>query len=284
MTTGLLFALAASFAWAGLDTTRKVLVRDLEPVAAAAWLAVLNTPIFLVWALATGERGPTPAYWFPGGVALLLQVVANVMFLRALVLSPLSLTIPFLSLTPVFTSLLSLVLLGEELSAAQWGGIVLVVTGALTLHGGVGSLLAGLRRERGSVLMIGVALIWSVTGPLSKLALQHASVPWHATIQTAGVAVALVTALLVRGGPRRLRVVASARRWLGASAVFSLVAFTCELFAIRLIFVGLVEALKRAIGMTSSVVLGRALFHEPITRSKAIAVLLMIAGSALLLL
>jgi drug/metabolite transporter (DMT)-like permease len=280
--TGLVIAFIGAACWAGLDVTRKLLVRGMEPVAAAGWLALLNAPVFLGWALLAPGPSPSPGYWLPGGTALVLQVAANVLFFRALFLSPLSLTIPFLSLTPVFTSLIALVLLDEHPSTLQWAGIVLVVLGALGLHGWGGSLLVALRRERGSLYMIVVALIWSVTGSLAKLSLEHASIPWHGAIQTGGVGLAILGGLLVRSGPARLRMPASHRRWLAASWLFSLAALTCQYAAIRLIFVGLVEALKRGVGMTSSVLLGRALFGESLTPAKAIAVALMIAGVALL--
>ena len=82
--TGLVIAFIGAAFWAGLDTTRKLLVRGMEPVAAAGWLALLNAPVFLGWALLAPDPTPTPGYWLPGGTALVLQVAANVLFFRAL--------------------------------------------------------------------------------------------------------------------------------------------------------------------------------------------------------
>lgn len=279
--SGLALAFVGAFCWAGLDTSRKYLVQGIPPTTAAAWIALLQAPVFLAWALAGPGPAPDAGYWLPGGAALVLQVAANVLFLRALFLSPLSLTIPFLSLTPVFTSLIALAFLGEHPTLQQWSGIALVVAGALSLHGRV-PLLEALRREPGSLMMAIVALLWSVTGNLAKVSLLHASVPWHATIQTGGVGLALVLYLLLRRGRRELAVPAGPRRWLLLSLLFSLAALSLQLAAIRLILVGVVETVKRGVGMTSSVLLGRALFGEPVTVAKVVAVGLMIAGTALL--
>ena len=93
--TGLVIALIGAAFWAGLDVTRKYLVRGMEPVAAAGWMSLLNAPVFLAWALLASDAAPSPGYWLPGGTAALLQIAANVLFFRALFLSPLSLTIPF---------------------------------------------------------------------------------------------------------------------------------------------------------------------------------------------
>jgi drug/metabolite transporter (DMT)-like permease len=57
-----------------------------------------------------------------------------------------------------------------------------------------------------------------------------------------------------------------------------------QFVALRLTLVGLVEALKRAIGMLFAVAVGRVVFGEPPTPGKVAAVLLMSAGVALIVL
>jgi multidrug transporter EmrE-like cation transporter len=60
-------------------------------------------------------------------------------------------------------------------------------------------------------------------------------------------------------------------------------ALLLQLSAMQLIYVGLVEAIKRVIGITMAAVVGRMFFQEPITRQKAIALALMALGVVLIL-
>lgn len=287
---GILLALGAALGWAGLDASRKVLVRDLAPTVLVVWLMVGQALPFLVWSLAVG-RWPEPGYAAPGLACLGLNVLANVAFVHAVKVSPLSLTIPYLSFTPVFTTLVGVPLLGEIPAPVQLGGIGAVVIGALLLHGGGAKEGAGwlapfraFARERGSVLMTGVALLWSITAALDKVALAHAPVPVHALVQTGGVGALL---LLLLAAQRRLPELRQVRRRPGAYAlavVFATAAVALGLLAIQLVLVALVETIKRAVGMTMSVVVGRALFGESVTAAKLVAVALMAAGTAAIVL
>ena len=55
-------------------------------------------------------------------------------FSQAMRIAPLSVTIPLLSLTPVFATLLAIPLLGERPTPSHAFGILLVVAGAIGLH------------------------------------------------------------------------------------------------------------------------------------------------------
>ena len=97
-----------------------------------------------------GWSPPTSEYWLPGLTSVGLNWVANLAFLRALALSPLSVTIPLLSLTPVFTALLAIPLLGETPTALQSAEILAVVAGAFLIRlrprASLRTILAALRR------------------------------------------------------------------------------------------------------------------------------------------
>ncbi|MEM9188564.1 MAG: DMT family transporter [Myxococcota bacterium] len=276
-------AVANGLGWAGLDAARKKLVVEAHPAGAAAWVNLAQGPIFIVWAIVTGAE-VAPAYWPFGLGTLTLQVAANLLFFAAIRSSPLSTTIPFLSFTPVFATLFGLLLLRQYPSIGQLIGIGLVVAGALTIHEREGrSLVQILREERGSMWMVGVAAIWSLTTALDRLVLEHASLPVHGATQSGGVGLAIVVALLLRGQRDALRVPAAAWNSLGACVALATVALAFQLWAIQLLLVGLVEATKRAIGFGSAVLLGRWMFGEALSVRKGIAVLLLAGGTVLLL-
>ena len=281
---GLAVTLGTALSWAGLDATRKALVAHVRPTVAVMWFSLAQVPAFGIWvALMEAPRLALDGYAGPGFGAIALHVVANVLLMRALAISPLSATIPFLSLTPVFTTAIAYGVLGQTPTAVQWVGIALVVVGALGVHARAGEApWRSLLREPGSLMVIGVAVCWSLTANLDRLALEHASLPVHAAIQTAGVGVALLGWLAIRRVP--LRVPRAGWPAFGGSVIFATAALALQLWAIQLVLVGLVETLKRAVGMTSSVVVGRFAFGEWIGVGKTIAILTMGVGTALVLL
>ncbi len=126
-----------------------------------------------------------PAPFWAWVLALIpLEILAMWLYMCAIRDSPLSLTLPYLAFTPVFTVVTGYIMLGEEVSRVGLLGILLVVTGAYLLNfeqDGTDSprkLLAPLKaigHERGSWLMVVVALIYSATSVMGKGALQYVS-------------------------------------------------------------------------------------------------------------
>ncbi|HYN22423.1 MAG TPA: DMT family transporter, partial [Thermoanaerobaculia bacterium] len=130
----LLLVVGSSLAWSAHDVTRKFLVSRIRPVPLAFLLTVAAAPIFALWTLADGPPELMPGYAAPAVLSVVLNVFANLMFFAALRISPLSVTIPLLSFTPVFTALLGIPMLGEIPSLIQGLGILLVVAGAFGLN------------------------------------------------------------------------------------------------------------------------------------------------------
>ncbi len=109
-----------------------------------------------------------------------LDIIALLLYLKAIRISPLSLTLPFLSLTPVFLIGTSYIILGELPDKTGVVGILLVATGAYllnvhTVHQGVLGPIKAIGRERGSLLMIIVAFLFSITSILGKIAVKHSN-------------------------------------------------------------------------------------------------------------
>jgi drug/metabolite transporter (DMT)-like permease len=279
---GLAAALLSSLCWSALDATRKALSTRLDVAVVVAWVALGQVPLFAALSLAQDRFIDDAAYLAPGLGSTALQLVANVLFVEAVRVSPLSVSVPFLSLTPVFTAAVAMPVLGEHPTPVQWAGIGTVVVGALLLNARQGhSLLRALLSERGSVLMIGVAALWSVTAALDKIALGHASVGAHGLVQTAGMGILVVTWMFATGRGARLRTAWPPDRAQVAAVGFAAGALALQLVAFQLLLVGLVETLKRGVGVIASVLLGRLAFEEPVTPPKVVAMLLMAAGSAL---
>ncbi len=276
------FALAAAAAvgWALFDLLRRALADRLSAWSLVAATTLGALPLLALGTALDGDWTLAPGYWLPGLASVALNVAANFGYFRSLQMSPLSVTLPMLSFTPMFASALGAIVLGEELSARALGGALLVVFGGLAL----GLKEGGLRFEPGSAVMLGVALLWSATLLLDKRAMDFASPYLHALVLNLGVAAGGVCALVLSRRTRELGVAGRHAGLLTLAIAVGALALVVQLLALREMPVGVIETVKRGVGGLSAVAFGRWLYGEPVTLRKIGAILLMTAGVALLLL
>jgi drug/metabolite transporter (DMT)-like permease len=289
----LLLVVLSSLAWGGYDALRKLLAHRIPPLTLLCLLTLAAVPLFAIWVAVDGMpavAGGWTGYALPALASVLLNIAANLAYIVTLRKAALSVSIPLLSLTPAFAALLAVPLLGERPSLIQGAGILLVVVGAFGLNlpaaerVSPAAALRSWQREPGALWMVAVAFLWALTIPLDKLAVARASGPFHGLVLNAGVAAGALIGLVAQ---KRLRELGGVREVAGPfvlSLVVSVAALGLQLLAIQVLWVSLVETLKRGIGNVLAVVFGRLLFAEPVTGRKLAAVALMAAGVALLLL
>jgi multidrug transporter EmrE-like cation transporter len=167
-------------------------------------------------------------------------------------------------------------------------GIISVVVGAVLLNldqakeGSVRELLKALVREKGSILMAGVALIWSLVAPLDKVAIGFSSPSFHGMVLSVGVALGALVFLV---GQRKMRDLGGARfhlRLVISIMVCASIALAFQLLSIQVLFVSLVETVKRAVGCFMAIFLGRLVFRETVTIHKLAAVTVVVVGIVLI--
>ncbi|MDI6759495.1 MAG: DMT family transporter [Candidatus Brocadiaceae bacterium] len=208
-----------------------------------------------------------------------LEVTALILYQRAIKVSPLSLTLPFLSLTPVFLLLTSFLMLGERPDKSGMVGVVLVATGAylLNVHLTKEGLLAPFRvilREEGSLLMIIVALIYSITSNLGKVAIQHSSPLFFATTYPAMLAIVLLPIAVSISGLSPL----TARPALfGLIGLFNAMNTLAHCHAISLVEVPYMISVKRT-SLLIGVLYGWAFFGETHLRERLLGSAVMLLG------
>jgi drug/metabolite transporter (DMT)-like permease len=268
---------------------RKLLAPHLSPLAVVFWVALGQLPVLAAWTAAAGKGEVGWRYALVAGGSVGLNVVANVAFVKALARSALSVTVPLLSLIPALTAAFAVPLLGERPRLVHVCGILLVVAGAMLLGGamaGGGSLAAwwrALLREPGTPLMLTVAVCWALALPLDKLGVAAVGAPLHGAVLCGGVAGATLALLLARGGGRELRLPRRVLPLLAGAIGVAIVALMAQLLAIQLVWVGVVEAVKRVVGNVAALVAGAALWSESIGWRKTVALLAMAGGVVLIL-
>ena len=290
MSLGRTLTLLTALGWALFDVARKRLALAVPPMALTVWLPLGQVPLLALWAVWAGPGALPTASVAPMLASMALNVLGLLGFMQAVRWSPLSLTIPLLSFTPVATSLLAWAFRGQVPTLAQIGGAALVVAGAIALaHGsGSGQGLSAFLRDRGVRRMAGAALAWSLTAILDQVALERGAGALYAPLLSLGVGVMLGAVMLLRrqGGLLKEAFVQLRRLPLLAPATFTLgaVALAVQLEALRHAPVGFIETVKRGTGMAAAILFGRLVFHEPVNPAKLAAVALMTTGVALVVL
>jgi len=167
-------ALLSAVALAASDGFAKSLSANFDFWRTTAQRHFFAVPLLAAVLLFTSPVSLGGEFWRTLALLLPLEVAAAFLYVYSISISPLSLSLPFLSFTPVFMIFTSRAVLGETLSARGILGICLVVSGAYVLHLGRGARFMdpfkSLVRNRGSLGMLAVAALYSMTSVLGKKA------------------------------------------------------------------------------------------------------------------
>jgi drug/metabolite transporter (DMT)-like permease len=280
--------LLCAFTLASADAATKKCLSDYAAhelvLVRLAFTVLILSPLLFIYPLP-----PVPAeFWGWVGALVPLELLAMLLYMRAIRDSPLSLTLPYLAFTPVITAAIGLVLLGERLSLRGFAGILLVVVGAYLLNleharGPTGAWLAPFRaiwREAGSRLMLGVATIYGLTSVMGKAALRFVPPRTFGPFYFVLLGAVTVTALAARR-PSSVRVL-----WrrpgahLLVGALMAVMAVT-HFLAIERVEAAYMIAVKRT-SLLFGILYGALLFGERGLRRNLLAGALMVTGVALI--
>lgn len=285
----LALTLVCALGFAASDYYRKAATEHVGPTLLLTLFVAGQIPLLGIWMMLSGGWQVAPSYWIYGAAAAVAGLVANLLFLMAMRASALSLTVPILGLIPVLTTAFGILALNEVPTGQQVFGIAMAVAGLITLYLPDGTrnplrVFARFATDTGARYMLAVTVMWSATAPLDKISVQNSSAATHGFIQVCAISAVLVAYLLI---VQRGRSVAIARNAMAPAALASVsagIAYGCQLVAYQLTLVGVVESLKRVIGLLSALLLGWLLLGEPLTRRKVAGIALMAAGVPLIIL
>lgn len=271
---------AATKAWLkGLTASELVIVRFCVPgLLLIPWWPDLGTLADLPW-----------GFWGWVGVMVPLELLAMWLYMAAIRDHPLSLTLPYLALTPVLSIAVAWVLLGEQVSARGLLGILLVVAGTWLLNsdqmqgnGWRGWLapFAAILKQRGARLMLGVAVLYTLTATLGKGALHYLPPIAFGALYFGllGLAVALV---LILPQPGRLKAL-SGHPWavLAVGGLIGVMVLT-HFLAIQRVEVAYMIAVKR-VSLLFGMLYGAWIFREGGMHRRLPAGVLMLIGVGVL--
>jgi uncharacterized membrane protein len=283
-------ALAAALAFAGHNGLGKTALKKLTPVQLTfsshlIWSAVMTFAV-LVSRLHSGgpllqaSKGFLPALL----TTSILNVLAFTLLFAGIRSSPLSISVPYLSLTPVFILLTGPVIVGEVIGPAGAAAVLSVAAGSWMVQSRTGdTFTAPLRRifhERGPRNVLGVALIFSVSAVVDKVALIHSDLLTF-LFATAWCRTALLLPVFINAGKKTpISPSAVVKAGVKVGLLFAAEGFA-HMSAIALGPVAYVVAVKRT-SILFSVLLGFYAFGERKNARLVAGIILMVGGAIVL--
>ncbi len=167
-------ALLCAFLTACSDAVSKRIMQQYDEWATGAVLAGLGAAVISPMVLCVDVRPPSLELGALLVVLVPFEVLGYYLFLSALRMAPLSLTVPLLAFTPLFAAGSAWLLLGERVNPSGAVGILLISFGAFILNAdlvyvGLLAPVKAIFSNPGAKRMLWVALIWSFTTTMGKI-------------------------------------------------------------------------------------------------------------------
>jgi drug/metabolite transporter (DMT)-like permease len=285
----LLLSLACAASLATADALTKRHLSDYRATETVVVRFSIPGLLLAPWLVLEPLPPVPPAFWAWVAVLLPLEVLAMVLYVRAIAASPLSLTLPYLALTPVLVTGTGYLVLGEQVSLAGVGGILLVVVGAWLLNldhalrGGPWAWLAPFRavlHEPGSRLMVAVAVLYALTSAMGKGAMQYATPTSFGAFYFVALGLATLVVFGVSGHVRPSVLWRRPRPHLLVGVMMAVMIVT-HFMALDRVEVAYMIAVKRT-SMLFGMLYGLLWFAEPRIPQRLAAATIMLAGVAVI--
>jgi len=219
-------------------------------------------------------------------ISLPLNAVCFTLYMRAIQISPLSLTLPYLAFTPVFAILPGYMFLGELPNIWGGAGVLLTVLGSFVLNldpreTGSGFKSAQMTREPGSILMLLVAFLFGFAVVIGKVAIVHSSVMFFTVLFFAALNLSMVLFLWLLGKVSLQTFTGNPLKGLIAGILLYLHA-VLHGWAVSLTQVVYMISVKR-LSILIGVFFGGLFFKEENIPVRAAGTLLMLAGAVIVM-
>jgi len=220
-------------------------------------------------------------FWLCLAVGLPLEFIAFLCYMRAIKVSPLSLTLPFLAFTPAFVILTGFFILNERLNRYGITGVALIVAGSYVLNFSSArqhwqSPFRALLREQGSWLMLLTALVYSITATIGKLAIRHSSPQFFGMVYFIFFTMFVSMFFPLIPGAKISNILRKPLPGIAGGLVLTTMIFS-HTYAISLVEAAYMISVKRC-SLLFGVLFGAVVFKEEKIKERLVGALIMICG------
>jgi drug/metabolite transporter (DMT)-like permease len=278
----LILTSCAALAVSTRDALIKKWLSDLNSYEMVLCPLLLGLPLFMAgWLLIEIPHLDT-VFWASCAAALPMEAFALILYMKAIRVSPLSLTIPFLAFTPVFILATGAILLRETPNIEGIGGTFITFAGGYVLnlnpsHRSLFYPFRAIARERGSWLMLVVSFIYSITSVLGKTAVLHSSPIFFGLTYVPALTILLLILFSTLKKVSWTNLRARSLQGLVIGSLY-LIESIAHCMALPLVKVAYMISIKR-MGILVSVVYGGVLFREKHMLYRLMGACLMVIGA-----
>lgn len=179
----LVFSFLYSFFDSIQNTYFKHTAVKISPIL-MAWSVLIVSSLCFSPLLLLGIPSLDFVFWLAVGTRLIIDSIAFVLFIKGVQISPLSLTIPMTSLSPILS--IATVFVFSRLLPSPLGffGVLISVAGMYLLHfdHDTKHLLSpfyAIKKEKGVLFVTVASILWSVVAALQKLSIDHSDVYFY---------------------------------------------------------------------------------------------------------
>jgi drug/metabolite transporter (DMT)-like permease len=287
----LLYASCTAFFEALKDVTGKKTLRTLDEYTLIfGFMSIGVLTLLPVMLLTTGWPTFGPQF----GLALLvggsLNILAFILYLRAIKIAELSLTVPLITLTPLFLLFTSPIIVNEWPTWADAIGVILLIVGSYVLNLGAKNQekdwlapLKAIFHNQGSRLMFITAAIWSITANIDKIGTLNSSpLFWAISLYTV-IAVGMIPFMMRRGQGWRetLYSLQKETKLLTLTGILNATGVGFQFLALTMAPVAQVIAVKRLSALIA-VIFGYFIFGEKGLKERFLGAAIMVSGVAIM--
>ena len=273
-------SLIAAVSIAARDVSIKTYT-ELQPEEVAILELFWALPVIMAGCIMVETPPLDQTFWLTFIISVPINILAYILYLYAIKLSPISLSVPFLAFTPVFMILTGFYILGETITF--WGGIGtgLIFVGGYLLHfkknqESILDPFSAFTREKGSWLMLLVAFIFAFAAVLGKKAILHSSPLFFSYYFFLVMNVLIVGGLCIGRKSNWRRIIRNSHRgmWLGC---LLMVHISFHALAISISTAVYMIAVKRS-SILFSILLSWLILKESNIKYRGLGTLVMFAG------
>jgi uncharacterized membrane protein len=267
------------------DVAGKSSMKNMDEYIVAWSLFLFALPFFGILLFFTDIPEIGENFWVALLVGGSLNVFTNLIYMRAIKLSDLSITIPLITFTPLFMLVTSPIIVGEFPNIYGIIGILLIVTGSYILNfkekkKGYFAPFKALLKEKGPRLMLLVAFIWSITANFDKIGIESSSAFFWPVAVNAFITIGFIPVVLTKSRNKTQQIKKNYKALIPVG-FFHGIMIVVQMIAVSMTLVAYVISIKRTSAILS-VVFGSLLFKEEGLKERLLGSAIMILGVVLI--
>ena len=281
----LLILFLSGLFWAIFDLVRKMALQS-QSLLTVIYVTIFSQLIIFMMSLFLSKLLISSNDYYPLLIIIsILNLISLYCFLKALKIQEISMCIPLLSYSPLFSLIFSKILLDESLSISQHIGIIIIFIGSFILYSKslhFKDLLYSpfsLIKNKSAQLMIIVTIIWSAIPVLDKKSLNYTDIYMHGFLQSL-LGFLFLFFFIRYKGEQRIAFIKNKKSFITLIIliIIGFLASITQLFALTINLVPILEVVKRATGILLALFFGYFFFKEDINKKKVYSITVIIIG------